>query len=149
MTLEQKIKEEQVRNDGLTLEIEKFKALLPRNPDMYDPAAKMELEQMEQQKAESDQRLAALKPHQLGNAPKLIVWLGSKRAWGDMILEAYNGGMLQATSALDALEQAAEHFVWKDAVKPDKVPEPFKPRSVWQSLKNRDDYQDPEKPQPR
>ena len=149
MSLEEEIRSEQARNDGLVKQIESFMKLLPPNPDWYDPGDKMELEKLWQEKEESDQRLAALKPPMEGNVSKPMVWIGNKRAWGDMIVTSYRGGLIQATSALDALEQAAEHFVWKDTDRPDMPPEPFKPRSVWQSLKNRDDYQDPQKPGPR
>lgn len=78
--------------------------------------------------------------------PKPIVWLGTARAWGDMVIKAYNEHLIKASSALNALQQAAEHYVRQQPGKPSK---PFNPRAVWQSLKNRQDYQDPTKPGPR
>ncbi len=78
--------------------------------------------------------------------PEPIVWLGTARAWGDMVLRAYNEHLIKASSPLNALERAAEHYVRQEPGKPAK---PFNPRAVWQSLKNRDDFQDPTKPGPR
>jgi hypothetical protein len=83
------------------------------------------------------------------DAAKPIVWLGSKREWGDMIVGAQDAGLIDATGPLNALEQASKHFLWKERDKPLKPAQPFRPRSVWQNLKNRDDYQDPKKPGPR
>lgn len=77
---------------------------------------------------------------------KPIIWLGTARAWGDMVLKAYREHLTKASSALNALEQAAEHYVRQE---PGKPPKPFNSRAVWQSLKNRDDYINPAKPGPR
>jgi hypothetical protein len=78
--------------------------------------------------------------------PGPLVWLGTARAWGDMVLKAYSEDLIKASSPLNALEQAAEHYVWQESGKPSKA---FNPRAVWQSLKNRDDYLNPTKPGPR
>jgi predicted nucleic acid-binding Zn-ribbon protein len=67
MTIEEKIREEQTKTDGLAQQITKFKDLLRPNPADYDPAEKAELEHLEQQKEESDQRLAELKRQKPGN----------------------------------------------------------------------------------
>lgn len=78
--------------------------------------------------------------------PPAIIWVGTARAWGDMVLNAYKEQLIKASSPLNALEQAARHYVRQ---KPGKSPKPFNARAVWQSLKNRDDYQNPTKSGPR
>ena len=78
--------------------------------------------------------------------PERMVWLGTARAWGDMVLKAHAEHLIKASSPLNALEQAAEHYVWQEPGKPAKS---FSPRAVWQSLKNREDYLNPTKPAPR
>jgi hypothetical protein len=45
-----------------------------------------------------------------GPANKLI-WTGTRRALADWILQAWRDGKLKAKSALNALDQAAVHFV--------------------------------------
>jgi hypothetical protein len=71
-----------------------------------------------------------------------LVWLKSQRAWGDEILKFYRACSIQATSQMNALDQAAKHFVRKNR-------ESFNPRSVWQSIRNREEYQNPTKAGPR
>lgn len=85
-----------------------------------------------------------------GTVTKPIVWSGTKRAWGDWILQAYRAGsMPEATDPTKALRLAAQHYLWKDPSKPNDPPKPFKPKNVLANLKNRDDYQNPKKPAPR
>ena len=78
--------------------------------------------------------------------PEPIAWLGTARAWGDMVLRAYDEQLIKASSPLNALKRAAEHYVQQ---KPGKPAKPFNPRAVWQNLENRADYQNPTKPGPR
>jgi hypothetical protein len=90
MNLEQEIDEEQARNNALTEQIAKWKAIPPPDPDAYDAAERMELQQLEQGKTGSDQRLATLKRQVAASTAQFIIWLGSKLEWGQMIVSAYN-----------------------------------------------------------
>ena len=71
------------------------------------------------------------KPNATKGGPKPIVWLKKDRAFGDWILKAFRQNQFSATSKINALEQAVKHFVREDG-------ETFKPRSILQSLKNRE-----------
>jgi hypothetical protein len=59
-----------------------------------------------------------------------ISWSGTKLEFAQMILDAYEKGFIRATGPIDALRQAALHFVDRDG-------KAFKPRSLYQSVQNK------------
>ena len=63
-------------------------------------------------------------------SPDRMIWTGTAREFGDWILEAFDNGLIQASSRFNALEEACKHFVSKGG-------KPLNHRSIWQSLRNR------------
>jgi hypothetical protein len=79
-----------------------------------------------------------------------VIWGLTARAWGEWVYEAFDkGGLPQASSRTNALEILAQFFLWRDPRQPDEPAKPFNPDSVRQSLKQKDDYQNPAKKAPR
>ena len=68
-----------------------------------------------------------------------MTWLGTHREFADWILKARVDGKLKAENPTDALKQGAEHFVDKDGKQ-------FDPHSLYVNLRNRDEYNDTNKP---
>ena len=62
-----------------------------------------------------------------------IVWLGSRREWGEMILDLRKKNLIEARTDTDALKRAAQHFVDKDG-------KPFDPRTTLQNVRNKDSF---------
>ncbi len=72
----------------------------------------------------------ALQPG-ISRAQKLV-WIGTGREFADWFLAAYRAGYIEASSNMNALEQAVAHF--------EKPGRALNARSLWQNLKNRDEY---------
>ena len=150
--LEQRIDKEQRNNDKLAVEIAD---LLAKTRGLGSSSGGFlevlslggPLKERQRLKAESDDRLSALKRQkdalvEMPDKTGPITWLGTQRELGDWILEAHSAGKLKAKSRMDALKQTVEHFVGEDK-------KPLSARSIWQSLRNRDDYNNPRKRGPQ
>jgi hypothetical protein len=61
-----------------------------------------------------------------------ILWLGSDRDFGDVVLDLHQKGLIQARSKTDALEKLSAHFIRKNGKQ-------FNARSILQNLSNRFD----------
>lgn len=65
--------------------------------------------------------------------PEAMIWLGSKRTFGETILELFKKRLIRADTETDALRRASEHFV-------DMNGKPFKPRNTLQNVRNKQDF---------
>jgi hypothetical protein len=84
-----------------------------------------------------DEELARLAPGETVESkavPQIvpIVWQGHKVEFASAIVDLFEKDHIRANSPTDALNQAAPHFVGKDG-------KAFKPKSLWQNLKNKQD----------
>jgi hypothetical protein len=73
---------------------------------------------------------------QIGSGQGLarMVWKKTARDFGDWILAAHGNGLIDAKSKMAALEQACQHFVLSNG-------KALNARSIWQSLRNRRDFE--------
>jgi hypothetical protein len=61
-------------------------------------------------------------------------WQGTAREFGDWVLKRYRDGSIKANSQLAALKKECAKYLQKNG-------KPMNARSIWQSLKNRLDYE--------
>jgi hypothetical protein len=60
-----------------------------------------------------------------------MIWRGTSRELGALILGLFEKGLIKANSPTDALTQIEKHFILEDTGKP------LNSKSTWQSLKNK------------
>jgi len=65
-------------------------------------------------------------------APQKTVWTDTARAFGEHVFRLYERGEIKATSKMNALQQMSALYVQKNG-------SPMKPRSIYQSLRNKHD----------
>lgn len=58
--------------------------------------------------------------------PASLVWMGTQRELGELVLDLYKDGKIKATSRMNAFEQVCAHFV-------DRRGKGLNPHSLWEN----------------